>query len=378
MPFDVIVLGLGGMGSAAAYHLARRGARVLGLDRHAPAHDLGASHGRSRIIREAYFEHPSYVPLVHRAYDLWADLERASNQRLLRTTGGIMIGAPSTALVQGALQSARQHHLRHEVLDAPEIRRRFPVFHPTDEMIGVYEPRAGVLDPEACVRTHLDQAARAGAELHHEEQVLSWHASATHVRVETSRGRYDGGRLVVTAGPWAPALLADLGLPLVIERQIIGWFRPAAMAEAFAPGRCPVYLWQIRGRFFYGFPELDGHGVKIAEHAVGDPTTADAINRAVAPEEIDELRRHFIARYLPAANGAVAATGTCMYTMTPDTHFVIDDHPRHANVVIACGFSGHGFKFAPVVGEMLADLATGGTTRYDIRLFAIGRFVRAG
>jgi sarcosine oxidase len=374
MYYDVIVLGLGGMGSVAAYHLALRGRRVLGLDRHPPAHDHGSSHGRSRIIREAYWEHPSYVPLVRRAYELWADLGRASGRSLLLITGGINIGAPHTDLIRGALESARVHHLAHEVLDAAAVRRRFPVFAPSDDMVGVYEPQAGILFPEECVRAHLEQAARAGAELHHEEPVLVWRASSGGVEVQTPRGRYQADRLVIAAGPWAPQVLADLNLPLVIERQVTVWFRPVALAEAFDPARCPVHIWQANGRFYYGFPQLGGSGVKIAEHATGDPTTADTIRREIGPDEIEELRRGFVARYMPATNGEVMATGTCMYAMTPDTHFVIDRHPRLPNVVVACGFSGHGFKFVPAVGEILADLALDGTTRHDISLFAIGRF----
>lgn len=376
MDADVIVLGLGGMGSAAAWHLARRGMRVLGFDRHPPAHDRGSSHGGSRIIREAYFEHPSYVPLVHRAYDLWAELERAADRRLLRVTGGLMVGRPDTVLVRGSLESATVHRLAHEVLGAQAIRDRFPVFAPGDDMIGVWEPRAGILAPEACVRAHLAQARAAGADLHHEEAVLAWEAGPAGVEVRTPGRRYRAGRLVVTPGPWAPQVLADLGLPLVIERQVVAWFEPAALRDAFDPGRCPVYLWEVDGRFYYGFPYLEGQGVKIAEHARGDPTTAETIARTVGPEEVEEVRRDFVARWMPAADGTVVATGTCMYTMTPDAHFVIGLHPRHPAVVVACGFSGHGFKFAPVVGEIVADLAAEGRTRHDIGLFAPDRFGR--
>jgi sarcosine oxidase len=307
---------------------------------------------------------------------LWADLEERSGRSLLRSTGGIMIGAPSSELVKGSLESARVHGLRHEMLEAADIRRRFPVFAPDDEMVGVYEPRAGVLNPEQCVTTHLELAAQAGADLRHGEPVAGWRATEGGVEVETPRGRHTAGRLVIAAGPWAPVVLAGLGLPLVIERQVIGWFAPVARGDAFAPGRCPIHLWHVGTRMFYGFPQLDGRGVKIAEHAAGDPTTAETIDRTVAPREIAEIRE-FIARFIPAANGGILATSTCMYTMTPDAHFVIDGHPRFPPVVIACGFSGHGFKFIPVVGEILADLVTEGRTRHDIQLFSIARFVTA-
>ncbi len=374
--YDVIVLGLGGMGSAAVYHLARRGRRVVGFDRFPAAHDQGSSHGRSRIIRETYWEHPSYVPLVWRAYELWDEVERASGKLLLLTTGGILIGAPDAPMVQGALESARVHHLAHDLLDAADIRRRFPVFAPADGMVGVLEGRAGVLFPEECILAQLEQAARAGAELHHEEPVLTWSAAPHAVEVQTPRGHYEAGALVITAGPWAPQVLEELDLPLVVERQVVGWFRPTDLERAFDPGPCPVYIWQIDGRFFYGFPRLGDEGVKVAEHTTGHPTTADEVRREILPEEIADLRRDFIGRCLPAANGPLLAGSTCMYTMTPDGHFIIDIHPRHENVVLACGFSGHGFKFAPVVGEILADLVDLRRTEHDISLFALGRFAR--
>jgi sarcosine oxidase len=372
--WDVIVVGLGAMGSAAAAHLARRGQRVLGLDQFAPAHDRGSSHGRSRIIREAYFEHPSYVPLVRRAYELWADLEETSGRSLLRPTGGVMIGRPDSELVRGSLESARVHRLTHEVLDAAQIRRRFPVFAPDHDMMGVWEPRAGVLVPEACIVAMLDQARRHGADLRHDERVVRWRAWPDRARVETATGRFEAGRLVIAAGPWAPALLADLGLPLTIERQVMAWFQPVDLREAFEPDRCPISIWQTGRRMFYGVPALDGAGVKIAEHASGNPTTADGVAREVAAGEIGRIRNDFIARYVPAADGDLVSSAVCMYTMTPDAHFVIDRHPDSPAVAIACGFSGHGFKFAPVVGEILADLALRGRTRHDISRFSAARF----
>ncbi len=374
MTHDVIVLGLGAMGSAAAANLARRGQRVLGLDQFAPAHDRGSSHGRSRIIREAYWEHPSYVPLVWRAYDLWAELERAGGRRLFVQTGGIMIGRPDSDLVKGSLESARVHHLTCEVLDATAIRKRFPIFQPADDMIGVHEPRAGVLLPEECILALLEQARQAGAELRHGERVLRWHAASDRVQVETAGGRYEAGRLVIAAGAWAPVMLASLHMPLVIERQVVAWFRPVVLQAGFAPDRCPIHIWQTGQRFFYGFPSLDHESVKIAEHAMGDPTTADDVRRGIAPEEIEEIREDFMARHMPAANGSLVSSTVCMYTMTPDTHFVIDRHPGHPNVAVACGFSGHGFKFAPVVGEILADLTLDGRTRHDISRFSAARF----
>jgi sarcosine oxidase len=361
------------MGSAAAYHLARRGKRVLGLERFTPGHDRGASQGRSRIIREAYWEHPSYVPLVWRSYELWADLEQEIGRLLLLTTGGLMVGAPESDLIKGTLLSARTYDLKHEVLDAQEITRRFSVFNPSNDMVGVLESRAGVLFPEECVLAHLQRAAAHGADLRYEEPVVNWSAEGGQVMVQTAEARYEAESLVLTPGPWAPEVLTELHLPLVIERQVVAWFRPLTLLEAFSPDRCPVYIWQTNRRLFYGFPRLGDAGVKIAEHALGDPTTADTIRRQIGPEEIEEIRRDFIARHMPAANGPVLATHTCMYTMTPDTHFIIDRYPQQSNVVLACGFSGHGFKFTPVVGEILADLVLEGRTAHDISLFSMVR-----
>jgi sarcosine oxidase len=372
---DVIVLGLGGMGSAAACHLARRGRTVIGLEQYGPAHDRGSSHGRSRIIREAYFEHPDYVPLIQRAYELWAALEQEAGSRLFLPTGGLMIGPQDGTLVQGALTSARRHGLTHELLPAAEIRRRYPAFAVGDEAVAVWEPRAGVLFPEACTLAHLGQAARAGALLRMEERVVDWQVRDGGVEVRTERNRYTADRLVVTAGPWASQVLADLGLPLQVERNVMYWFRPTAPA-AFAPERLPIYIYEYRrDGFIYGFPQVAGEGVKVAHHHSGEFCTPETIRRGVAPEEVQQMRA-VLARTLPALSGELLQAATCMYTNTPDGHFIIDTHPRHPQVIMACGFSGHGFKFAAVVGEIVAELAIEGRTRHPIALFRLARFAR--
>jgi sarcosine oxidase len=379
--FDVIIIGLGAMGSAAASHLAERGARVLGLERYTPAHDQGSSHGRSRIIRQAYLEHPAYVPLLLRAYELWERLERDAGRRLLTLTGGLMIGSPDSPVVTGSIRSAQEHNLPYEMLDAAEIRRRFPPFNPGPEVVALYETRAGVLDPEECIRAQLELAARRGATLHFEEPARAWEAapSGSRVRVTTAHGVYEAARLVVAAGAWAPTLLADLGLPLAVERQVLYWFEPLGDAQLFQPDRFPIWIWEVRpGLDLYGFPAQDGPpgGVKVAFYRTGDEGTCtpDTIDRSVRSEEIGRMRAA-LAACMPALNGELRATLTCMYTNTPDQHFVIGAHPRHPQVVIASPCSGHGFKFASVVGEILADLALDGATRHPIGLFDIGRFV---
>jgi sarcosine oxidase len=366
--FDVIVVGLGAMGSAAAYHLVRRGRRVLGLDRFTPPHTLGSSHGQTRIIREAYFEDPRYVPLVQRAYELWTALERDAGGRLLLETGGLMIGRPDSGVVRGATRSAETHGLRHERLDAAEVRRRFPALRPDDDMVAVWEPRAGILFPEACVEAHLTMARRHGAALRYDEPVLRWEADGGGVRVVSAQGTYAASHLVLSAGSWMTSLLPDLALPLTVERQPLYWFEPLRGAAHFTPERLPIHLWEhAPQRYLYGFPDL-GDGVKVARHHEGRPTDPDAVDREVHAEEVEAMRG-LVRRFLPDANGPLRSAAVCLYTNTPDDHFLIDRHPAHAHVLIASPCSGHGFKFASAIGEALAERVTDGRTRSDLSLF---------
>ena len=376
---DVIILGLGGMGSAAAYHLSARGKRVLGLEQFTSPHDRGASHGATRVIRQSYFEHPSYVPLLLRAYELWRELERRTGQSLLHLTGGLMLGSEKSDVVTGSLRSAREHGLPHEYLDAAEIRRRFPPFHVGNDTVGVFENAGGYLLCEPSVAAHLSAATAAGAELHFEEPVISWNAGERgQVSVTTSRGTYEADQLVITPGPWAPEMLADLGVPLTITRAVLCWFQSSRGVAPFAPDRFPIWIRQMDERTsIYGFPAVDGDagGVKVSFHdrPTREICTAETIERMIRESDEQDLRAA-LRDFLPWLNGPLVQAKTCLYTMTPDAHFVISAHPRHAQVHIACGFSGHGFKFCSVVGEILADLATAGTSRHDLSLFSPARF----
>lgn len=385
--YDVIVIGLGGMGSAAAYHLARRGKRVLGLERFTPAHDRGSSHGSSRIIRQAYHEHPGYVPLVLRSYELWEQLERDSEAQLLTVTGGLFLGTEDSDVVQGSLRSAREHNLPHELLDAAEIRRRFPPLHPKADDCAVYETRAGFLRPEAAVAAHLGLAAQHGAELHFEEPIADWRVTAAGtVRVVTAKATYEAGHLVMAPGAWAAGLLKlplPVSLPpllsLEVRRHVMAWFEPLDPKDTiknFSPKRFPIYIWRASAdAVFYGFPATDCEhcGVKAAMHSGGDVSTAETVERGYRADDIAEIRAQ-LTTYVPSLNGKLLHAAICMYTMTPDEHFVVGRHPEHAQVTIACGFSGHGFKFAPVVGEVLADFATEGETKWPIDFLSAARF----
>jgi sarcosine oxidase len=364
---DVIVVGLGAMGSAALFHLAQRGVRVIGFDRFAPPHPLGSTHGLSRIIREAYYEHPCYVPFVQRAYELWSDLERRAARRLFHQTGGLMIGDENGVLVAGALRSAREHGLAHELLSASEVHGRFPGFVLPNEMSGFYEPRAGVLDPEGCVEAHLHLAGAAGAEVHANEPVLEWSATGDRVRVATASGEYDAGRLALCAGAWNPRLIDDETVTLRVERQVMNWFTPKETPELFSLPRCPIAMVEYDAdRIFYFVPD-SGDGVKAAIHHEGEITDPDAVRREVTKADIAPAAG-MLRTFLPRAAGEHRGSATCLYTNTSDGHFFIAPHARHDHVLIVSACSGHGFKFASAVGEAVADL-TMGSPRPDLAPF---------
>ncbi len=377
MAFDVIVIGLGGMGSAAAYHLAARGQRVLGLEKFGPAHDRGSSHGGSRIIRQSYFEDPAYVPLLLRAYELWERLARDSGRDVYRLTGGLFIGPPDSLTVAGSLRASRQWDLPHELLDEHEIRARFPNFTPDPGDIALYEDKAGFARPELTVQAHLDLAGSAGATLRFGEEVADWSATPDGVTVRTAAGVYTAGQLVICPGAWAPQLLAQFGIPITVERQVLYWLDPIGGTAAFEDH--PIFIDEdSSGMQSYGFPAIDGPrgGVKVAFFRKGVECTPETIDRTVGDREIHEMRTR-AAELIPRLDGPCLHSATCMYSNTPDQHFVIARHPDSVNVTVACGFSGHGFKFVPVVGEILADLALSGATAHPISLFDPRRLVTA-
>ncbi len=374
--YDFAIAGLGAMGSAAAYHLAKRGASVLGLDRFAPPHTLGSSHGETRIIREAYFEHPSYVPIIQRAYELWEQLEDESGRDLFLQSGGVMVGPPDSTLVTGAELSARMHHLPYERLSPAEVTERFPALTPAEDTIAIWDSRAGILFPEDCVRSHLDIARANGADLRFDEPVRSWEPDGDGVRLRTGKGEYSAGKLLLSAGAWIPGLMNGVSLPLEVERQVLVWFEPKDNPGHFAPDRCPIFLWDHgQDRHFYGFPNM-GTGVKVALMHQGEETEPDSLDREVSQQDEDAVRA-MLERYLPSANGPALSAQVCMFTNTPDTHFLIDFHPEAPQTLVASPCSGHGFKFAGAIGEILAELLADGRSRLNIELFRLDRFKAA-
>ena len=371
--FDVVVVGLGATGAAALHRLARRGVRALGIERLTPGHDQGSSHGESRIIRLGYFEHPSYVPLLRRAYALWRELEAEAQAKLLHITGIVEIGPPGGEVVSGTLAASRLHGLPHQVMDAAETMRRFPAFKIPDDYVGVFQPDGGFIAAEAAIAAMLAQARAAGAEIQTNVTVHSVTPRDNGVRIETSSGAIDATTAIVAAGPWLSKLMPDLPAPLRVTREVMGWFEPRNPAP-FLAGPFPVFLLESPLGQHYGFPPWRSGLLKIAKHHHRNETVdPDNVDRVVSAED-EALIRPAVSQYIPAAAGPLRSAKTCLYTMTPDRDFLIDRLPGAPNIVVASPCSGHGFKFAPVIGEILADLATEGGTGHDISRFRFGRF----
>ena len=368
--YDAVVLGTGGVGSAAVWHLAQRGARVLGIDRFAPPHDRGSSHGQTRIIRQAYFEHPDYTPLLLESYRLWHELEQASSTQLYHQVGVLQIGPEDGVVVPGVMKAAEQHNLSVERLDAHEIERRYEGLKVPEHLSGVLETEAGFLMVEDCVKAHLDVAQAAGAELRFPVEVQGW-SDSDPIRLQTSAGEIQTKKLVVTAGAWATELLGSLGVPFEVRRKSLFWY--GTNSDVYrAENGFPGFLFELPEGVFYGFPQIDSQGLKLADHAGGrtitDPLTLDREIDLNEQRQIDT----FLQTHFPQVGQKCLSHAVCMYTMTPDEHFLVDRHPENENLVFAAGLSGHGFKFTSVLGKALAEMALDGTTQLPVGFLSIG------
>jgi sarcosine oxidase len=371
--YDLAVAGLGAMGAAVAWRASKRGLTVVGLDRYHPPHALGSTHGRSRIIREAYYEHPQYVPIVQQAYRLWAELEASAQVRLFQACGGLMIGTPDSRLLSGARDSAARHHLPVQEWTAAELRARVPALMPGDDMIALFEPRAGVLDPERGVGVMLAQAESCGATLRFETPVTRWEAGGNHVTLLAGSDEIVARQLVFTAGGWTPSLVPGLGVPLTVERAVQYWFATGD-DNRFSPARLPIFLLETRDeRWLYGLPD-QGAGLKLAEHHHGEDATPDTLRRDVSMEERGAFRG-LAAPYVSDLPPMPADASVCFYTNTPDEHFVLDWHPLHPAVYVVSACSGHGFKFAPAIGELVTDELHGARVP-QLSPFRLDRFER--
>lgn len=361
------------MGASTSYNLARRGLRVLTLERFGLNHELGSSHGRTRIIRLAYYEDSRYVPLLRRAFDSWRELESESGKTLLKLTGGLMIGKPEGELVAGVLGSAKAHQIPHRVLTSSDVEDQYEAFALGDDMCAVHEESAGILFPEECIRTFVNGAKEAGCEFRFAEKMNRWDSSATGIEVESSDGKYLTDRLILCAGAWNSMFLGNL-LPLQCERQVPFWFSSNGQ-KCFTPQEMPVFIFEDDpGQFYYGIPDV-GHGTKVARTHGGEIGDPDNIRREVTEEDLAPVKG-FIEHRLPMLKGPPIASTTCLYTNTPDLNFAVGLHPDDPGVTVISACSGHGFKFASVLGEVAADLAIEGKTVFDIRFLDVDRFTR--
>lgn len=377
MVYDAIVLGLGAMGSSALYHIARRGARVLGIERFGIAHNKGSSHGQSRMIRTAYFEHPNYVPLLHRAYELWDELESASDQKLLYRTGGLYLGEIESELIAGSLLAARQHSLLHELIDPAEVRKRFPAFAPPEDHVGFCEPAAGFLLPEKIIETNVALAKHRGAAVM-TDRVATWSTSERNtITVHAGTESFQTKQLILSNGSWIPESIRDLASLFTVTRQPLAWFEPHH-ADQLKLGGFPVFaISNPAGGLHYGFPIHDDCGFKCAYHFPQERADPNQLDRNIRPGEAEAIAAA-VNRCIPGACGRLLRSCMCMYTNSPDGHFILDRHPNHENVILASCCSGHGFKFASVIGEILAQLAIDGRTSHPIDFLGLNRFKTDG
>lgn len=372
--FDVIVIGLGAMGASACYHLAARGHRVLGLEQHGLAHDRGSSHGETRLIRKAYFENPDYVPLLSRAFELWERLQFECGETIFERNGLVTFGRPGASKVyDGALASGHLYSIPIEEIHREQALQRWPMYRAPEGFAAAFEPGAGFLHAEKCVLAHAREAKKRGAVLRENEPVLDYEIKNGCALARTCYGEYSAARLIVAGGGWSSRLLGQLGLPLELRKMLLAWF-PASQDHAAASG-APGFIFDLDDDFYYGFPRIDGSSIKVAGHrrfeALSAPEEKDVLSPS--PDRIAALRQ-FVRDCLPKASDNLLRTSTCIYTMTPDEDFVIDRHPETPELIFAAGFSGHGFKFASVVGEILADLAIDGETDHPISFLSAARF----
>lgn len=387
--YDVIVVGLGAVGSTALYHLAKRGAKVLGVDQFAPPHPYGSSSGETRITRQAIGEGACYTPFSLRSYDLWREIEGMTGSNLLTITGGLIMGSQSSPailhgrddFVEETIRAARQYGIAHSVLDAAKIESRFPQFRLEGDERGYYEPMAGFLRPEQCIEDQLFLARRFGAEWRGHEAVLGFSSRHTgEMFVKTERGGYSAAKVIISTGAWVKRFVSKQYKNLFsISRQVLHWFDAESSYKNFVIGNFPIFIWGYgNGDSIYGFPAIDGPrgGVKIAaeqhEHEV--ETEPDAVSQGVTLEETEAMyRRYVVGRFRTLGRRSVKAI-TCFYTKTPDSNFIIDVHPEHPNVILASPCSGHGFKHSAAVGEVLAQMAFGENPQIDISPFRLSRF----
>jgi len=369
--YDVIVIGVGGMGSSATYHLAQRDQDVLGLERYDIPHTKGSSHGITRIVRKTSYENSAHLPLLERAYQLWHDLDARSATDLIHTNGYVAAGPEDGSLFTKALDACKTHNLDHDVLTATELSNRYPGYNLPTEFMTIVEPDGGFVHADQCVVAHGEKAHQHGAEIRAREEVLDWSTDAAGVEVTTSKESYTAKKLVVTAGAWASRLVPQLESVVTPERQVLSWFQPERR-EDYTPANFPVFSIECTEGHFYGTPIYQIPGFKLGKHHHFSETI-DPDSVAGPTEDDENVLRNFAKKYLSTAAGPTMGLETCIYTNSPDGEFIIDTLPNEPRVIVAAGFSGHGFKFSSVIGEILADLAINNKTDHPIQPFSIER-----
>jgi sarcosine oxidase len=372
--YDAIVVGLGAMGAPAVADLARLGLRVLGLDMFPLSHNQGSSHGHHRMIRRSHWD-PAFRPFVDHAFERWRALEAETGHNIMNLIGEVSMTLPREGARYYRSGVDETFGGFREILDHQQLSERYPGFRPIDGMILSYEREAGFLRPEVGIAAHLEVAERHGAAIRRPEEVTGWATDGDGVRVTTNAGEYNADRLIISAGPWTEELLRGLGLPLQVVRIVNVYFEPVRPDLWTAEHGATDFLLSVPEGNYYGMPSIEGQGVKIGRHENGEPTTARTIRRTIDRAEIEMLRA-VLDRYMPGASGRIKHQITCMYTMTPDENYIIERHPEYPQVAYACGCSGTSYKFSPVIGEILAGLATDGETPYDISMFSSTRFER--
>jgi sarcosine oxidase len=386
--FDAIVLGLGAMGSASLYQLAKRGAKVLGIDQFSPPHTLGSTHGDTRITRQAIGEGEYYTPLSLRSYELFRELEKTTGRSLLQVTGGLIISSDTKTggvhvdnLFEVTVRAAKQFGIKHDLLDAKDIRARFPQFNVSDTEYGYYEYEAGILRPEECVRAALESARAAGAAIKTETAVKTFEEKDSGVRVVCADGdEFFAQKLIVCAGAWLPEMIgAQYARFFSVYRQVLYWFDTGKAYQSFLPERMPIFIWEVQNsdtESMYGFPAVDGPrgGFKIATEQFAEKTSATKVDRAVSQAEIEHMQKTQVERYFPLAGSHCVKTAVCIYTATPDSGFVIDYAPGSSSILLCSPCSGHGFKHSAAIGESVAELVLTGSSAIDLSHFRLNRF----
>ncbi|MCH8018637.1 N-methyl-L-tryptophan oxidase [candidate division KSB1 bacterium] len=371
--YDIVILGVGGMGSATLYTLAKRGLKVCGIEQFDLAHDRGSSHGETRLIRKAYFEHPDYIPLLNRAYDLWYEVEKEAGVQLFVKNGLVVAGKPNSEVIKGLDLCYEKHDLPHEKITVNEARKRFPQFHLPENFVVYYDPIAGFLHVEKSVEQFADLARGYGATLHTNEKVLNWQPKQNHISIKTDCREIVADKLIITAGAWANQEMLSLGIDFDIWRKVLFWYDSPEISN-YKLGNFPSFYVELDFGGFYGFPAINPLGLKIGEHEIpGLTAQPDKLTRTLQPDDEPVVLR-FFEKVFPGFQPTRTNFTVCMYTITPDFNFILDRHPENENVIIGAGFSGHGFKFAPVIGEILADLAIDGSTSHPIDFLRLTRF----